>query len=82
MMINQAITSSQVVRKSMMTTYLSNIPDELKQLNNCVYGSLRIETVSVLKYLLMQRQVSSLNQTIKVHGPVMKQQLMPKVSMG
>ena len=34
MMINQAITSSQVVRKSMMTTYLSNIPDELKQLDN------------------------------------------------
>lgn len=38
MMINQAITSSQVVRKSMMTTYLSNIPDELKQLDNwCVW---------------------------------------------
>ena len=30
--------SSQVVQKSMMTTYLSNIPDELKQLNNwCVW---------------------------------------------
>ena len=29
---------SQVVQKSMMTTYLSNIPDELKQLNNwCVW---------------------------------------------
>lgn len=30
--------SSQVVQKSMMTTYLSNIPDELKQLDNwCVW---------------------------------------------
>lgn len=30
--------SSQVVQKSMMMTYLSNIPDELKQLNNwCVW---------------------------------------------
>ncbi|WP_256263310.1 phage/plasmid primase, P4 family [Staphylococcus sp. HMSC072E01] len=38
MMINQATMSSQVVQKSMMTTYLSNIPDELKQLNNwCVW---------------------------------------------
>ena len=59
----------------------SNIPDELKQHNWCVW-KFENRNGKRTKIPLMQRQVSSLNQTIKVHGPVMKQQLMPKVLMG
>ena len=77
-----AIMHLRVVKTSMMTTYLSNIPDELKQLKTGACGSLKSVMVNVQKYLLMQKLVSLLNQMIKAHGLVMKMQLMQKVSMG
>ena len=80
MTINQvAIMHLRVVKTSMMTTYLSNIPDELKQLKTGACGSLKSVMVNV-QIPLMQKLVSLLNQMIKAHGLVMKQQSMLKAS--